>query len=95
MYVADRKYLHKLLTQEALNILVSDDFEIISDTDAHTGHWTGFTVVVATVFTSMTTGEGAKSNIGTHTFPANFSCFKDIRAIKLTSGVIMAHKINE
>lgn len=165
MYADNRKYLLKLVEQEALNVLTVDDFDIFSGKSGrlaydggtvlfvvgetvtgaggsagviaavigditsgvlvlnectgafvnnevlsgsvagaavangilgpHTGNWTGFTVIAATVFNAITTGGGVKSNVGTHTFSANFSCVKDIRAIELVSGVIMAHKIYE
>lgn len=61
----------------------------------HSGNWIGFTVIEAATFTSIETGEGAKQNVGTHTYPAVFSCIADIRGLELASGVIMAHKIKE
>ena len=62
----------------------------------HTGIWTGFTVAEATVFAALTTEYEAKRNVlATHSFPAGFSIIADLRSIQLTSGVIVAHKINE
>jgi len=61
----------------------------------HTGNWTGFTVVEAAVFNALTTGQGVKQNVGTHTFPVSFAMIADLRAVELVSGVIMAHKIDE
>ena len=62
----------------------------------HTGIWTGFTVAEAAVFAALTTGYEDKRNVlATHTFPAGFKIVADLRSIQLTSGVIMAHKINE
>ncbi len=62
----------------------------------HTGIWTGFTVAEATVFAALTTGYEVKRNVlAGHSFPANFSIVADLRSIQLTSGVIMAHKINQ
>lgn len=60
----------------------------------HTGYWTGFTVVVNAVFAALTTGEGAKVFTVGSAFAAPFNCVADIRALQLTSGVIMAHRIN-
>ena len=62
----------------------------------HTGLWTGFTVVEATVFVLLTTGQEAKPNVlAAHSFPIAFSITADLRSIQMTSGVIMAHKINK
>ena len=62
----------------------------------HTGIWVGFTVAEATVFAALTTGYEDKRNVlAAHSFPAGFSIVADLRSIQLTSGVIMAHKINE
>jgi len=62
----------------------------------HTGLWVGFTVVEATVFAALTTGYEVKRNVlAAHSFPAGFSIIADLRSIQLTSGVIMAHKINQ
>lgn len=62
----------------------------------HVGIWTGFTVAEATVFTFLVTGYETKRNVlAAHSFPANFSIVADLRQIQLTSGVIVAHKINE
>ena len=60
----------------------------------HTGLWTGFTVVEATVFAALTTGYEAKRNVLVHSFSANFDLVADLRSIQLTSGVILAHKMN-
>ena len=62
----------------------------------HTGLWMGLTVAEATVFAALTTGYEAKRNVlAAHSFPAAFKITADLRSIQLTSGVIMAHKINE
>ncbi len=61
----------------------------------HTGLWMGFTVAEATVFVALTTGYEAKRNVlAAHSFPVAFKITADLRSIQLTSGVIMAHKIN-
>jgi len=61
----------------------------------HTGLWMGLTVAEAAVFAALTTGYEAKRNVlSTHSFPASFKITADLRSIQLTSGVIMAHKIN-
>ena len=61
----------------------------------HTGLWTGFTVVEATVFSALTTGQEAKQNVASHSYPIAFSITADLRSIQMVSGVIMAHKINK
>lgn len=62
----------------------------------HTGLWMGFTVAEATVFAALATGSETKRNVlSGHSFPAGFSIVADLRSIQITSGVIMAHKINE
>ncbi len=167
-FVASRKKLLKLLTQEALSVLTPDDFDIFSgrsgrlsydggtvaftvgatltatgsghtatiyaivgtvasgvlllndadgvflDNDvladdgstpgaavadgglgAHSGNWTGITVIEQATFTSISTGEGVKQYVDDPTFPALFDFIADIRAIQLLTGKIMAHKIDE
>ena len=62
----------------------------------HTGIWVGFTIVEATVFAALATGYEDKRNVlAAHSFPIGLSIVADLRSIQLTSGVIMAHKINE
>ncbi len=62
----------------------------------HSGIWTGFAVVEATVFAALTTGYEAKRNVlAGHSWPTGFSMVADLRSFQLTSGVIVAHKINE
>ncbi len=94
-----------LLVNEATGIFQND--EVISDGSGgaavadgtlgpHTGLWTGFTVAEAAVFAALTTGYEVKRNVlAAHSFPTNFSIVADLRSIQLTSGVIVAHKINE
>lgn len=60
----------------------------------HTGYWSGFTVAANAKFAALTTGEGAKIFNVTTAFAAPFSCVADVRAIQLSEGAIMAHKIN-
>ncbi len=61
----------------------------------HIGLWTGITVAEATVFAALTTGYEDKRNVSsTHSFPDAFKFTADLRSIQLTSGVIMAHKVN-
>ncbi len=61
----------------------------------HEGLWMGFTVISATVFAILTTGQEAKQNVLVHSYSANFKITADLRSIQLTSGAIMAHKINQ
>ncbi len=62
----------------------------------HTGIWVGLTVAEAAVFAALTTGYEDKRNVlAAHSFPVGLSIVADLRSIQLTSGVIMAHKINE
>ena len=93
-----------LLVNEATGVFQNND--ALTDTGTgvgvavgtlgpHTGLWTGFTVAEATVFAALTTGYEAKRNVlAAHSFPAGVSIVADLRSIQLTSGVIMAHKIN-
>jgi len=93
-----------LLVNEATGVFVND--EVLTDSGTgvavvnetlgpHTGFWTGLTVAEATVFLVLATGYETKRNVlAGHSFPANFKITADLRSIQLTSGVIMAHKIN-
>ena len=87
---------------------IFQDNEVITDNDAspgaavadgtlgpHTGNWTGITVIEAATFTAINTGQGAKQNVASHTYGANFYFIADLRSIQLLTGVIMAHKIDE
>ncbi len=93
-----------LLVNEATGVFVDDEVLTDSGTGAakvngtlgpHTGLWTGITVAEAAVFAALTTGYEDKRNIlSAHSFPANFKFTADLRSIQLTSGVVMAHKVN-
>ena len=94
-----------LLINEATGLFQNDDALTDSSTGVavataalgpHTGLWTGITVAETAVFAALSTGYEAKRNIlSSHDFPANFKFTADLRSIQLTSGVIMAHKVNE
>ncbi len=94
-----------LWINEATGVFQNDD--ALTDTDTgvavatgalgpHTGLWVGLTVAEATVFAALATGYETKRNVlAGHSFPAAFKIIADLRSIQLTSGVIMAHKINQ
>ena len=93
-----------LLINEASGVFQNDDnltdssTGVAVSTDAlgpHTGIWTGFSVVEAAVFAALTTGQEVKRNVTGQTFPIAFAVVADLRSIQLTSGAILAHKINK
>jgi hypothetical protein len=72
------------------------DFDVITDTSAHNGNWSGITIIAAT-FPNNTTGilvEGEGRNLSTFNdqIPDGYMLPGNFTRITLTSGMVIAHK---
>ena len=85
---------HHYTVQEALNILIGQlGWDIIQDTNAHTGSWTKILCLQDTVFAVLTDPNGS-GDPTTVIYPQGTEIVGNFTAITLTSGQIHATRGN-